>query len=1421
MKQKADRNARCRCRSALRAHHATPRGASIRIGGAGQDRRRVAGHRTALREPRPPRAPADRAFQDAARGGGDGGRELTGMACLLKDGLVSYLREFAKITPPVPKQVVKFCGIAYSTRIETAAFSYETFGNKLLECFLQPVRSLSLSKRLAELPILKGIDGYIMPGSITLVLGQPGSGKSTLLKILAGRADPGNNSGLTGTVFYNDKPASEVQKSRLIAYVCGQLNKHIPFLSVRETLEFARDCTQGLRPENFTPQMRKFFAYALVEGQDPFLEYVMQILDLKKIENCLVSGISDGDRHKLTTAELELGTYSVMVYDQPLTGSDRVMTYDLVNTIRSVCRIQQSSAVMALNHLSQEAFDLFDRIILLGEGHVLYQGPRQDAVTYFAQLGYMKPPHVESWEFLQDIAAENGMQYLLPRSTPRDLEELVECYYSSDHYLDIIRIIGMGNEFSTYWVESEPGIGLSLTKTSMWNSNATSDEHQAIKVVVSKLLNKSASGVESTGNIQVGDVRNENEPQWEKLKRPYVQPWRASTRTLIQRQFRILKQLHVLSMLRLIQVCILGIFAGTLFYKLGGHYNLQNMNSVRTLGFVATMSILLINMPQLPLYMLQRPIFYKHRDQRFFRISSYVVAHCVTNLPQAFVEAFLYSVCVYFLAGLTRKNNGAVFFDYLILMFLVAYFGSSIFFFLSAVASIPEVANALAGLIVSIFLLFSGFVIYPSNIPHYWKWLMHINPIRWANLSFCDQQFLGGYKDPCNKYVNHLNFCTGNTTMASGKAYMLYAQLLTSVLGKPWVSYMILIGWTLFAQFMAFVSLHKIVFSQMSQSVPQMNERKFSKNILYHLESHSSSLDGGVEGSFGSGRYKPLEIPNLESRSTKGIYDDDSGSVRSWMEEYIAETESEQLTIPVTPITLTFLDISFSGFSRDRCGTVTKEYAFDFENVTGHAAPGTMLALVGGGNESVATLLKCLAGRTPPYGNFTGDLRVSSTESAADFSKYMGYVEQLDAHQPFLTVRESLQFSASLRLANGVIAKKLTIAVELATNPSILFLEDPLSGLDSSGTSGILSILSQLPTSGQTVIATISHPTLASSLLWPCRTQDCHEILGYFTMTPRVPQYIETQNPISYIMDITGHGIPRTRIAATYLAKEFQNSHLCEMVRKAVKTTVRSNKLRKQKDRNMITDNYKYPGSPIRQLGMILLRTQRFLWRNVNYTYSRFTGCVMIGLLMDSLYFKIKYDDTYGIGTDRLAYFREMRSKMYLPIFYPLSWVISEIPYFLIATLAFVGIGNGMAGIATQTAANFLTCWSILFVFTLYMTYFGMMVTLLAPNPILAAFLVSIITSMWVSASVVVVLFSDIRFYKWIYWTNPFQHAISALIDYDKLLLRHIPMISSIRSLSQERLNSDVITLAGMCTTFVLLAFLFFTTLKHNSPHAH
>lgn len=77
---------------------------------------------------------------------------------------------------------------------------------------------------------------------------------------------------------------------------------------------------------------------------------------------------------------------------------------------------------------------------------------------------------MDSNEFLKDIAAGDGFHYIVPEATPLTLEELVECYRASDHYKDVMRIVNGDDAKHTYWVESEPGIGLSLKTPSKYHS---------------------------------------------------------------------------------------------------------------------------------------------------------------------------------------------------------------------------------------------------------------------------------------------------------------------------------------------------------------------------------------------------------------------------------------------------------------------------------------------------------------------------------------------------------------------------------------------------------------------------------------------------------------------------------------------------------------------------------------------------------------------------------------------------------------------------------------------------------------------------------------------------------------------------------------------------------------------------------------
>ncbi|XP_062143754.1 pleiotropic drug resistance protein TUR2-like [Alnus glutinosa] len=775
-----------------------------------------------------------------------------------------------------------------------------------------------------------------------------------------------------------------------------------------------------------------------------------------------------------------------------------------------------------------------------------------------------------------------------------------------------------------------------------------------------------------------------------------------------------------------------------------------------------------------------------------------------------------------------------------------------------------------------------------------------MNPIHWANVSFCRIQFYKGYTDPCSKYLGQLPFCDNFPSMTVGKAYLVFYELSQDA-KISWLPYAIILGWTVIVNLLILLGLKKLEFMGMSQSLPHLKKTSIIRNYKEDKDSEFQSYNSNNEHSNNFGASPHLEKPYLSS------YNDrikDNGGVEKWIDEFRIDLERHGLDIPLKQVTLLFEDLSFTRYDRE-----TKESTPVFNSITGYARPKTMLALLGGNKTSKVTLLKCLAGRVPVSGSLNGNLQANGLGTGATFSKLIGYVEKLDAHQPYLSVRESLQFSAALRLSQEIspksrrihvelvlnqlgllpysnelvgslcdatgkmfeIAKKITIAVELAANPSILLLEEPISGLNTTGTLTILNILSQVSNSGRIIVATLTHPsarTLSFFDLALILTREghqayfgpvgsnCNNLLDYFKSILNAPHYSRRESPVRFIMGALGLGIKTSIIPLLNFSEIYQANSLQKINNEEICSIKKMNKKRR---RNYLSSTYPAPYS--RQAILVLLRTQRFLWRNVQYTYGRLTGCVMIALLMGSLYFQIEYNDIYGatshtlyiymqliligvisannvvpqIGTDRLVYFREKRAGMYLPIFYPLSWAVGEIPYLLIATLAFLGIGNGMAGIGTQSPSEFMAYWTVLFLFTLCLTYFGMMITFLAPMPTLAAFAVSILTSFWVSASGVVVVLSDIKIYRWMYWSNPFQYAMNAMTSISfycntkgcgsECRCPRLPddsyvwdRLATLRNLSHESIDRDILILSTMCMLFASLAFVFFVVMKHNSP---
>jgi ABC-type multidrug transport system ATPase subunit len=179
------------------------------------------------------------------------------------------------------------------------------------------------------------------------------------------------------------------------------------------------------------------------------------------------------------------------------------------------------------------------------------------------------------------------------------------------------------------------------------------------------------------------------------------------------------------------------------------------------------------------------------------------------------------------------------------------------------------------------------------------------------------------------------------------------------------------------------------------------------------------------------------------------------------------------------------------------------------------ALPTEFVGLMGPSGSGKTTLMMALNGYMPPSAGrsiINGDNLYTKYDS---FRGNIGYVPQDDIIFPQLTVYESLYFTAKLRLPpdtsdeeieqkitqilnvleiqqtreiiigdalkkgiSGGQRKRVNLAMELLTEPSLLFLDEPTSGLASEDTINVMNLLRRLADEGRTILLTIHQPSL-------------------------------------------------------------------------------------------------------------------------------------------------------------------------------------------------------------------------------------------------------------------------------------------------------------------------------------------------------
>lgn len=97
------------------------------------------------------------------------------------------------------------------------------------------------------------------------------------------------------------------------------------------------------------------------------------------------------------------GPAKLLLMDEISTGLDSSTTYQIVKSLRQFIHILNGTAFISLLQPAPETYELFDDIILLSDGQIVYQGPREHVLEFFESMGFKCPARKGVADFLQEV----------------------------------------------------------------------------------------------------------------------------------------------------------------------------------------------------------------------------------------------------------------------------------------------------------------------------------------------------------------------------------------------------------------------------------------------------------------------------------------------------------------------------------------------------------------------------------------------------------------------------------------------------------------------------------------------------------------------------------------------------------------------------------------------------------------------------------------------------------------------------------------------------------------------------------------------------------------------------------------------------------------------------------------------------------
>ncbi|MAV64447.1 MAG: ABC transporter ATP-binding protein [Candidatus Marinimicrobia bacterium] len=219
----------------------------------------------------------------------------------------------------------------------------------------------NINKSFFENSVLRNISFNVNDGECLSIIGKSGIGKSVLLKHFNGLIYPDSGLVVVDDEIVNEASFSNLEKIRSKISMVFQFGALFDSMTVSENISLAL--------KKMTDLNDKQINFRVLETLDE--------VGMNGSENKYPSELSGGMRKRVGIARAIAAKPKYILYDEPTTGLDPIMT-DSINKLISKLHTLENVTSIIVTHDMRTVYDISDRVIMLDDGRIRFNGSPTD-----------------------------------------------------------------------------------------------------------------------------------------------------------------------------------------------------------------------------------------------------------------------------------------------------------------------------------------------------------------------------------------------------------------------------------------------------------------------------------------------------------------------------------------------------------------------------------------------------------------------------------------------------------------------------------------------------------------------------------------------------------------------------------------------------------------------------------------------------------------------------------------------------------------------------------------------------------------------------------------------------------------------------------------------------------------------------------